>query len=97
MLHVDSSLTRRLATLLADDVSLVILQLCVRDLVEGVLGVRCLVDSGVVLESSLDDTLGGSSYQDHLVSCLTDVGILHTTHDSLTIQYKIFNIILSVF
>lgn len=78
-LNSTTKLTRRFASLFARDFLFVVLEFGVGHCVEGVLGVGRLVDGRVVLEPSLDDALGRSTHQDHLVTSLTDVGILTHT------------------
>jgi len=55
---------------------LVLFDVFFRDGIEGVFGVRRLVNLGVVLVASLNDTLGSSTYENHLVARLRDVGVL---------------------
>ena len=55
--------------LLGLDLLLVLIQVVLRHVAEGVGLVVGLVDDGVVLVVSLDDTLGGRANHDHLVTC----------------------------
>jgi len=58
---------------------LVFFELLICDCIKWILGIWCLVDHGIVLESSLNYSLRCSSHQDHLIPCCRDVCILRVT------------------
>lgn len=58
--------------------ALILIEFIVRHIVEWILGIRSLVDSGIVLESSLDDALGGSTHHHHMITGLGDRRVLQS-------------------
>lgn len=58
--------------------ALILIEFIVRNIVEWIFGIRSLVDSGIVLESSLDDSLGGSTHHHHMVAGLGDRRVLQS-------------------
>jgi len=58
--------------------ALVFIEFIIRDIVEWIFGIRGLVHRGIVLESTLDDTLGSGTHHDDMVAGLRDGCILES-------------------
>lgn len=56
----------------------VFIEFIVRDIIKGIFGIRCLVHRGIVLESTLDNALGGGTHHHHMIAGLRDGGILES-------------------
>jgi len=56
----------------------VFIEFIVCDVIEWVLSIRCLVDSGIVLEATLNDSFGGGTHHDDMIAGLRDRCILES-------------------